>query len=231
MAKTYLLAGASSAMAQSLAGIINSNGESTIGITTKDFENASFNALYRTPTYSKENLPDIDGKIDGLVFFCGSINLKPFERISPEEFLSDYQLMALNAVNVIQKYLGNLKQADNASIVLISTVASAQGMPFHSSVAMAKSAVEGLAISLAAEFAPSIRVNVVAPSLTQTPLADRLINSPEKLDASAKRHPLKRIGQPADIAETIYFLLGDKASFITGQIMHVDGGMAALKIM
>jgi NAD(P)-dependent dehydrogenase (short-subunit alcohol dehydrogenase family) len=231
MANTYLLAGASSAMAQSLAGLINNDGDTAIGITTNDFENAQFNTLYRTPSYTKENLPDIEGKIDGLVFFCGSINLKPFARISAEEFLSDYQLMALNAVNVIQKYLGNLKQAETASIVLISTVASAQGMPFHTSVAMAKSALEGLAISLAAEFAPTIRVNVVAPSLTQTPMAERLINSPEKLEASAKRHPLKRIGQAEDIANTIHFLLGKKASFITGQIMHVDGGMAKLKIM
>jgi 3-oxoacyl-[acyl-carrier protein] reductase len=134
-------------------------------------------------------------------------------------------------VGVIQQYLSNLKSAGNPSIVLMSTVAAAQGMTFHSSIAMAKGAIEGLALALAAELAPTMRVNAVAPSLTASPLADKLINSPEKLEASNKRHPLRRIGQPDDIANAVVFLLSDKAAWITGQVMHVDGGMSTVRTL
>jgi 3-oxoacyl-[acyl-carrier protein] reductase len=230
MPNTYLLVGASSAMAQSLASLLYNEGAEVIGITTKEFENQHFANLYRTDSYKKDNLPDLNIPVNGLVFFCGNINLKPFARISAEEFLSDYEMMALNAVHVIQKYLPNLKQSESSSIVLFSTVASSQGMPFHTSVAMAKSAVEGLAISLAAELAPTIRVNVVAPSLTNTPMADKLLNTPEKTEASAKRHPLRRIGQAQDMAHMVHFLLGNKSAFISGQILHVDGGMSTLRV-
>jgi NAD(P)-dependent dehydrogenase (short-subunit alcohol dehydrogenase family) len=115
--------------------------------------------------------------------------------------------------------------------VFISTVAVAQGMNFHTSISMAKGAVEGLTLALAAELAPTIRVNAVAPSLTASPLADKLINSPEKLEASGKRHPLRRVGQPEDIAHAIHFLLGDQSSWITGQVLGVDGGMSSIRMM
>ncbi|MCE7926581.1 MAG: SDR family oxidoreductase [Haliscomenobacteraceae bacterium CHB4] len=119
----------------------------------------------------------------------------------------------------------------SGSVVFISTVAVSQGMNFHSSISMAKGAVEGLTRALAAELAPSIRVNAVAPSLTDSPLANRLINSPEKLDASNKRHPLRRIGQPDDVAQAIHFLLGEQAAWITGVILPVDGGMASVRML
>jgi NAD(P)-dependent dehydrogenase (short-subunit alcohol dehydrogenase family) len=164
------------------------------------------------------------------VYCPGSINLKPFHRFSIDEFKNDFEINLLGAVKTIQAALPALKKANGSSVVLFSTVASQLGMPFHASVASAKSAVEGLAKSLAAEYATNgIRVNVVAPSLTDTPLAEKLLSSPEKREASDKRHPLGRVGNPEDIAATVAFLLSEKTAWVTGQILHVDGGMGALK--
>ncbi len=132
----------------------------------------------------------------------------------------------------VQQYLQNLKNAAvPSSVVFISTVAVSQGMNFHSSVSMAKGAVEGLTRALAAELAPSIRVNAVAPSLTASPMADKLFNTPEKLEASNKRHPLRRIGQPDDIAHAIHFLLGEQSAWMTGAVLPVDGGMASVRML
>lgn len=168
--------------------------------------------------------------IDGLVYCPGSINLKPFNRIKPEDFVAEFELNVVGAVKTIQACLPNLKKSSSASIVLFSTVAANLGMPFHSSIASAKGAVEGLAKSLAAEFAPIIRVNVIAPSLTDTPLAEKLLSTDEKRKAGADRHPLKKVGTPADQAAMAAFLLSEKAGFITGQIIGIDGGMSAVKI-
>ncbi len=228
MAKTFLFIGASSAVAQYLAEQLN--GDTIIGISTKDFFNANYSRLIQVNNYQLGNLPVMDEAIDALVYFPGTIDLKPFHRLSEQDFLDAFQINALGAVAAIQKYLPNLKKATHPSIVLISTVASESGMPFHASIAMSKGAVESLTRSLAAEFAPSIRVNCVAPSLTQTPIADRLLNTPEKIDAGNKRHPLKRIGEVADIANAIDFLISEKSTWITGQILHVDGGMSTLKV-
>ena len=173
-------------------------------------------------------LPEV---IHGLVYCPGSINLKPFNRLTRRDFENDFSQNVLGAVAILQKILPNLKKANGASIVLFSTVAAKLGMPFHSSIAAAKGAIEGLAKSLAAEFAAAnIRVNVIAPSLTDTPLASSLLSTPEKREAAAKRHPLQRVGTPEEIAQTIEFLLSDKSSWITGQIIGIDGGMGSLKV-
>ncbi len=164
--------------------------------------------------------------LSGLVYCPGSINLRPFERIKPADFEADYKLQVIGAIRVIQMALPRLKQTENASIVLFSTVAVQTGLPFHTQVAASKGAIEGLTRALAAEYAPKVRVNCIAPSLTNTPLAASLLNSEQKLEANAQRHPMKRIGTPEDIANMAAFLLSDKASWITGQIMHVDGGMS-----
>lgn len=227
MSKTYLFAGASSAIAQAVVTLLPH--DKIIGLSTKPSISSDYFAHHQVLDYSKSSLPDIGDPLDGLVYFSGSINLKPFNRLNEDDFLNDYRLNALGAVNVIQKYLPNLKNAPSASIVLISTVAVSQGMPYHASISMAKAAIEGLTIALAAEFAPHIRVNAVAPSLTQTPLAEKLLNAPEKMDASNKRHPLKRIGQPEDIANAVHFLLTDKSSWITGQVLNIDGGMSKVR--
>jgi 3-oxoacyl-[acyl-carrier protein] reductase len=175
-----------------------------------------------------EALPDI---LHGLVYCPGTIVLKPFQRLTIDDFLEDLNVNLLGAVKVIQGCLGRLKKSPTgASIVLFSTVAVKTGMAFHASVASAKAAVEGLTRSLAAEFAPRIRVNAIAPSLTDTPLSKNLLASEEKRQASAERHPLKRIGSPRDIAKLAAHLLSDTGAWITGQIMHVDGGMSSLKV-
>ncbi len=173
------------------------------------------------------SLPD---RIQGLVYCPGSIHLRPFHRLKAEDFLSDLEINLLGAVKAIQACLPGLKKADApASIVLFSTVAVKTGMPFHASIASAKGAIEGLTRSLAAEFAPRIRVNAIAPSLTDTSLAKALLSDDGKRAVAAERHPLKRVGTPADIAAAAKFLLDDSASWITGQIIAVDGGMGAIR--
>lgn len=174
------------------------------------------------------NFPEV---VDGLVYAPGSINLKPFNRLSADDFKKDFEVNVLGAVKSIQKLLPNLKKSESASVVLYSSVAAKVGMPFHASVAASKSAVEGLVKSLAAELSmQKIRVNAIAPSLTDTALASSLLSTPEKREASSKRHPLQRIGTADEIAQLTAFLLSDEASWITGQIIGVDGGMGALKL-
>ena len=232
MSKTYLLAGASSAISLSTCQLLQSAGHQVIGLSTKSPGGHAYDQYFQVAEYSKNQLPELSQPIDGLVYFPGTINLKPMHRITEEEYLMEFKINALGAVSVIQHYLQNLKNAPpTPSIVLISTVAVAQGMNFHTSISMAKGAVEGLTLALAAELAPTIRVNAVAPSLTASPLSEKLINTPEKLEASSKRHPLRRIGQPEDIAHAIFFLLGEQSSWVTGQILPVDGGMSSLRML
>ena len=155
--------------------------------------------------------------------------IAPAERIKPADFELDFKLQVSGAIKILQLVLPRLKKSANASIVLFSTVAVQLGLPFHSQVSTSKGAIEGLTKALAAEYAPTIRVNCIAPSLTDTPLAASLLNTEPKKEANAIRHPLKRIGNPEDIANMALFLLSEKSSWITGQILHVDGGISALK--
>jgi NAD(P)-dependent dehydrogenase (short-subunit alcohol dehydrogenase family) len=176
-----------------------------------------------------QGLPD---EVHGLVYCPGSINLKPFHRFEVEDFRTDLEVNYLGAIKVLQAAMKSLKKSGNASVVLFSTVAVQTGMGFHSSIAGAKGAVEGLVRSLAAEWAPAhIRVNAVAPSLTDTRLAHQLLSSEEKKQASDKRHPLGRYGKPEDIAAAVSYLLSDQSSWVTGQVMHVDGGLSVIKGM
>jgi NAD(P)-dependent dehydrogenase (short-subunit alcohol dehydrogenase family) len=168
-------------------------------------------------------------EIHGMVYLGGSINLKPFQRLSNKDFIEDFTVNVIGAVNTIQASLPGMKKAESAAIVLLSTVAVQRGLTFHASVAAAKGGVEGLIRSLSAELAPTIRVNGIALSLTDTPMADRLLSNDSKKEAGKKRHPLKRYGKPEDISEAVAFLLGEKASWITGQILGVDGGMSTIQ--
>ena len=174
------------------------------------------------------SLPD---QIDGLAYCPGSINLKPFRSLKPDDFLQDFNVNVMGAINILKAIMRPLKQSEGlASVVLFSTVAVNQGMPFHTSVASAKGAVEGLTRSLAAEWAPNIRVNCVAPSLTDTPLAEKLLSNEDKKASAGQRHPLKRIGEVSDIAAAATYLLSDDSSWVTGQIFPVDGGMSTLRV-
>jgi len=226
---TYLFAGASSLMAIKTAEILQQQGHHVIGISTKEASH-NYNSFFKVEDYEAEHFPAIAESIDGMVYFPGTINLKPFHRLTAQEFKTDYGINALGAVNCIQTYLPNLKKSSKAAIVLMSTVAVQSGMPFHTSIAMAKGAIEGLTKSLAAELAPHIRVNAIAPSLTLTPLADRFTNTLEKMEASEKRNPLKKVGTADELAQSISFLLTEQSSYITGQILAVDGGMGTLKL-
>ena len=167
--------------------------------------------------------------LDGVVYCPGSINLKPFKSLKIDDFQQDLQVNFLGAVSVIQKSLPLLmKSTTFPSIVLFSTVAAKIGMPYHASIAASKAAIEGLSLSLSAELSPRIRVNTIAPSLTDTPLASAMINSEAKLQASKDRHPMKQIGNPDDIAEVAKWLLSERAKFITGQVIQCDGGMSSI---
>jgi NAD(P)-dependent dehydrogenase (short-subunit alcohol dehydrogenase family) len=181
---------------------------------------------YRNP----EMTPSFPEKIDGLVYCPGSISLKPFSRFTDEDFRNDFELHVIGAIRLIRSAMPFLKKTENTSIVLFSTVAVQMGFPFHSMVSVSKGAVEGLTRALSAELAPTIRVNCIAPSLTNTPLAGTLLNTAEKISANDARHPLKRIGTTKDIASIIEFLLSEKSSWMTGQVLHVDGGMSSIKI-
>lgn len=175
-------------------------------------------------TFPLDGLPN---EIDGVAYCPGSITLKPFHGLKPADFQKDLDINLFGAIKALQALLPSLKRANGSSVILFSTVAARMGMPFHASIAAAKGAIEGLAVSLAAEWAPAnIRVNVIAPSLTNTALAGRLLSSPEKIDAGGKRHPLGRVGEPADISALAAFLLSPDSSWITGQVLAVDGGMS-----
>lgn len=226
--KTTLLIGASSAVAKEVAKVLIAKNERVISISRNE-PDSPFTEFYEYTLNGETSFPKLEGTIDGLVYFPGSINLKPFRGLKETDFQNDFNINVLGAIKSIQTYTPNLQLSDKASIVLFSTVAVQTGMPFHASIAVSKGAIEGLTRSLAAEFAPKIRVNCVAPSLTHTPMAERLLSTPEKIEASANRHPLKKIGEPKDLASVVEFLLSENASWITGQIMHVDGGMGNIK--
>ncbi|WP_435354998.1 SDR family NAD(P)-dependent oxidoreductase [Emticicia sp. SJ17W-69] len=230
--KNFLIVGASSGIGFSLAQSLIEAG-ANVFTASRTQPNLMANFFFwdaQNPDSNTFNeLPTI---LDGLIYCPGTINLKPFHRLSNEDFLKDFQINLLGAVSVIQANLSRLKAAGNASVVLFSTVAVQTGMGFHASIAASKGAIEGLTKSLAAEFAVSkIRVNAIAPSLTDTPLAKTLLSSPEKIEASNKRHPIGRVGKSEDIASMAKLLLSDDGSWITGQIFHVDGGMSSIRMM
>lgn len=176
-----------------------------------------------------DDLPDIP-EVDGLVYCPGSINLKPINRLSIEDFKNDFDINVLGAVKAVQKYLPQLKNGNNPSIVFFSTVASKLGMPFHTSVAASKSAVEGLTKSLGAELAPTVRVNAIAPTVTDTDLASKLLRNDRMIENMKERHPLKKYLQPEEVADMATFLLSDKAASFSGQVFEMDCGIVSFKI-
>lgn len=171
------------------------------------------------------------GDLVGLVYAVGTIRLKPLARLAEADFLEDFRVNALGAALAVQAAAPALKQgAEPGSVVLFSSIAATQGFPLHGSIGMAKAAVEGLVVSLAAELAPKVRVNAVAPSLTRTPLAEGLLANPQMADGIAAQHPLPRLGTPADIAAAAAWLLSPGSAWVTGQVLHVDGGRSSLRV-
>lgn len=205
--------------------------EATVWVAARNHKNLPAEVNYiELDVHSMNNqLDQLPEHLHGIAYCPGSINLRPFNRLTEADFNTDFQINVMGAVKVVQACFKKLKASGNASVVFFSTVAVQTGMSFHASVAVSKGAIEGLTKSLAAEMAPFVRINCIAPSLTETPLASALLATPEKKDASDKRHPLGRIGKPSDVASAAQFLLSDESSWMTGQIMHIDGGMGTLK--
>lgn len=228
MSKNYIVVGASSGIGFETARLLTDAGHSVYSFSRTTPSLSSHHVEWDVEN-ELPDLADLPTEIHGLVYCPGTINLKPFGRIKKDDFQHDLQVNLFGAIKILQATLPNLK-AGHGSVVLFSTVAVQTGMPFHSSIAAAKGAVEGLTRSLAAEFAPTLRVNAIAPSLTHTPLGEKLLNTPEKIEAASKRHPLHKVGNPNEMAELAVFLLSEKSSFITGQIIGVDGGIGSLKI-
>lgn len=231
--KNIVIIGCGQGIGFAAAKILSEN-HNVIGISrTENTEIKNLNIQFHPMDILSGNLNEIifPEVIDGLVYAPGSINLKPFNRLSIEDFENDFEVNVLGAVKAIQKLLPNLKKSESASVILFSSVAAKLGMPFHASISASKSAVEGLTKSLAAELsAQKIRVNAIAPSLTDTNLASTLLSTPEKREASGKRHPLQRVGTANEIAKMVEFLLDENSSWITGQIIGIDGGMSNIKL-
>lgn len=230
--KNILVVGGSSGIGLSLVQHLAESGSNVYNLSRtagRDWPAAVQHRAY--DVLQDDAVPEgfLPAQLDGLVYAVGSINLKPFSRYTNDDLLRDYRLNVTGAVRILQQALPALKRSGKASVVLMSSVAASTGMSFHASIAAAKAAVNGLTLSLAAELGPGIRVNAVAPSLTDTPLGSHLLNTPEKRDASAARHPLARIGQPEDVAAAIMFLLSAESSWVTGQIIGVDGGLGNVR--
>lgn len=229
----YLIIGASGGIGKEIALQLADSGKQVIATfnkNTPDFVNPNIRFHQLDVLEETISLDDLPEELAGFVYCPGSITLRPFERMKPADFESDYKLQVAGAIKLLQLALPRLKKSSTASIVLFSTVAVQTGLPFHTQVSASKGAIEGLTRALAAEYAPKIRVNCIAPSLTDTPLAASLLNTEQKREANALRHPLKRIGTPEDIANMATFLLSEKSGWMTGQVLHVDGGMSSVKI-
>jgi NAD(P)-dependent dehydrogenase (short-subunit alcohol dehydrogenase family) len=231
--KNYFIVGASSGIGLELAKTLHAEGHHVFGTYfTKEHADLPTGIHYQQLDVRSESLdftflPD---SLNGIVYCPGAISLKPFARISPAQFKDDFDLQVLGAIKCIQGNVARLKAGVAPSILLFSSIAASQGLNFHTQVSVSKAALEGLTKSLAAELAPTIRVNCIAPSLTDTPLAQNLLNSDQKKEANGLRHPMKRVGTVADMADYAAFLLSEKASWVTGQIIGIDGGLSTLRI-
>jgi NAD(P)-dependent dehydrogenase (short-subunit alcohol dehydrogenase family) len=231
--KNYLVVGGSAGIGLELVKIFSAQGHQTWVASRHEGESAGLPGIRHLPvditsgTLAETDLPDA---LHGMAYCPGSINLKSFRALKIADFQADFEVNVLGAVKTLQAAHKSLKAAGTASVVLFSTVAVGQGMPFHASIAAAKGAVEGLARALAAEWAPDIRVNCIAPSLTDTPLASRLLNSDEKRQAAAQRHPLRRVGDAAEMAHLAHFLLSENAAWVSGQVIGADGGLSTLRV-
>jgi NAD(P)-dependent dehydrogenase (short-subunit alcohol dehydrogenase family) len=230
MERNILLIGGSSGIGLEIANQLAKDNNVIVASRNKGELNDSIKHLKFDVLKDKAEDLELPEKLHGLVYCPGSINLKPFKMLKTEDFEQEMNLNFLGLVKVVKALIPKLKNSEQASLVFFSTVAVKVGMPFHTSVAAAKGAIEGFAKSLAAEYAPSLRINVIAPSLTDTPLADRLLSNDSKKEKISEKHPLQRVGKAKDIANAAVFLLSEENSWITGQVIGVDGGLSTLNI-
>ena len=229
--KNILIIGGSSGIGLALAEILSPI--NSVYIASRSRENLTNLEVTHIPydaTTQNLEISSLPDTVDGFVYCPGSINLRPFKGLSSEAFEKDFQINVIGAVNSLKSILSNLSNSGNASVVFFSTVAVQTGMPFHSSVASSKGAIEGLTRSLAAEFAPKIRVNCIAPSLTDSKMSQKMVSNENIRKAIENMHPIPKIGQGEDFGDLSYFLLSQKNSWITGQIFHIDGGRSTLRI-
>lgn len=226
--RTVILVGGSKGIGNAIATNLLENNK-VINISRTVPEQSHTNLKHISCDILSDELPEIE-EADTLIYCPGSINLKPISRLSLDEFRDDFEINVLGAVKAIQKYLPILKNGNKPSILLFSTVAAKLGMPFHASVAAAKSGVEGLVKSLGAELAPTIRVNAIAPTVTNTDLASKLLRNEKMIENMTERHPLKKFLNPDEVAEMAVFLTSDKAASISGQIFQMDCGIVSLKL-
>ena len=224
----YIIVGGSKGIGNAIVNNLLVNHE-VINISRTIPEYSHDNLTHYNCDVISDDLPDIN-EADGLVYCPGSINLKPINRLSIDDFKNDFEINVIGAVKTVQKYLPVLKNGANPSIVFFSTVASDLGMPFHASVAASKSAVEGLTKSLGAELAPIVRVNAIAPTVTDTDLASKLLRNDRMIENMKERHPLKKYLQPKEVADMATFLLSEKAASLSGQIFKMDCGITSFKI-
>ncbi len=229
--KNYLVIGGSSGIGKEISellskeNIVFSTSRNELNESNENIRHIKYDVL--EDELDPELLPE---QIDGFVYCPGTINLRPFRSLKLETFRNDLELNLIGAIKTLQIILTRLQQSPSSSIIFYSTVAVKTGMPFHSSVSSSKSALEGLTKSLAAEFAPKIRVNCIAPSIVNTPLANKFLNTEDKIEKAAARHPLNKIGTAKEIAQLTQYLLDDKSKWITGQIINIDGGISSVKV-
>ncbi|MGB1112265.1 MAG: SDR family NAD(P)-dependent oxidoreductase [Schleiferiaceae bacterium] len=227
--KKYVIVGGSKGIGKETAELLAAEGHQVTVFSRTPYEGPAHTIEWEEFDVLEDSWEDqMPEDIDGLVYSVGSINLKPFRGLKTEVFEADFQLHVMGAIKALQAAYKNFNENSIPSVVLYSTVAVQRGMPFHATVSASKGAIEGLTRAIASEWAPKARINCIAPSLTDTPLAGKLLSTPEKKEAMGNNNPMKRVGEANDIAEMTAFLLSDKSSWMTGQIIHIDGGQSVL---